>query len=109
MLLLDVSLDKSELITVHSADRYLSVVVFASIAGVAEAYPAFKARIGELSTPAGAAELDRVRQRCAPANILAYGNQEILSARYFTSGPATLSDPVIQVCVCAPLCEQGFT
>ncbi|KAJ9115345.1 hypothetical protein QFC24_007010 [Naganishia onofrii] len=70
--------------------------VFASIAGVSDAYPDFKARVNELATPAGLAELAKVRQRCAPANILAYSNQDVLSTQYFTSGAATLTDPVIQ-------------
>lgn len=72
-------------------------VVFASIAGVSDAYPDFKTRVNELATPAGLAELAKVRQRCAPANILAYSNQDVLSTQYFTSGAATLTDPVIQV------------
>ncbi|GHJ87110.1 hypothetical protein NliqN6_3512 [Naganishia liquefaciens] len=70
--------------------------VFASIAGVGDGYPTFNARVNELATPAGIAELAKVRQRCAPANILAYANQKILSPTYFTSGPTTLTDPVIQ-------------
>lgn len=73
------------------------IVVFASIAGVGDGYPTFNARVNELATPAGIAELAKVRQRCAPANILAYANQEILSPKYFNSGANTLTDPVIQV------------
>jgi hypothetical protein len=64
---------------------------------VSDAYPDFKARVNSLATPAGLAELANTRQRCAPGNILAYLNQQVLSAKYFTSGPATLNDPVIQV------------
>ncbi|KAJ9100464.1 hypothetical protein QFC21_003502 [Naganishia friedmannii] len=70
--------------------------VFASIAGVSDAYPIFKSRVNELATPAGLSELAKVRQRCAPANILAYSNQDVLSTKYFTSGATTLTDPIIQ-------------